>query len=89
MNSKKIILYDKYFDFAKDLTDEQFGRVLRAIGKVFINNDESAADALSKGERMLYNIMKYEIKIDFDKYEQVCEKRRKAGKISAEKRWGS
>ncbi len=86
MGTKKVILYEKYFDFAQELTDEQFGKILKAIGDCFIKQDERRFEELSDKEKLFYKMMKYEIKINFDKYEEICEKRREAGKKSAEKR---
>ncbi len=86
MNTRKIILYEKYFELSEDLTNEQFGKVLRAIGSFFIDGDEGAVESFSKDEKILYKMMKQEIKVNFDKYDKICEKRRKAAKIGVEKR---
>lgn len=76
MNTKKIILYEKYFEYAKMLTDAEFGSVVLFLGRRFFMEEDVDISGLSPAAQMLYNLMCTEIKANFDKYEKVCEKRR-------------
>lgn len=76
MKTQNIIFYKKYFDIAEELTNEQFGRVVKAIGRHFINDDKNAAEELSDKEKMLYMVMQPEIKANLDKYAKTCRERK-------------
>lgn len=75
MTTRKILFYPKYFELARALTDEQFGRVLKAIGRFFFMEDAIVESDFTKEELILYSVMKAEIQVNLDKYEAVCKKR--------------
>ena len=86
MKTKTIILYEKYFDYAENFTDEQLGKVVRALGKLFFAGEDMVDKAFQNDEKLFFAMMKDEIKANLEKYEETCEQRKKAGKISAAKR---
>lgn len=86
MKTKTIILYEKYFDYAENFTDEQLGKVVRALGKFFFAKNDSVAEAFQNDEKLFFAMMRDEIKVNLDKYDEICKKRSKAGEISAAKR---
>lgn len=86
MDTKKLMLYRKYFKYARVLTGEQFGNVMFGIGDYFYENDESAVATFSNEQIILYEMMRDEMKLNWEKYEKTCQKRSEAGKKSAEKR---
>ena len=76
MSTKKIIMYEKFFDIAEAVTDAEFGRVVLLLGKHFFKGEEIDMSAMTQTQRVLYKIMYGEIKANLEKYDEVCEKRR-------------
>lgn len=75
-----MMLYYDALEEYRELTDEQFGRLIRA-GLVFGRDGEETE--LPVPERYLYPGLKLKITRDKEKYQAVCEKRAEA----ARKRW--
>lgn len=67
------------------LSDAQAGRLYKALmrygstGELTDFSDDLACD-------MAYTLMKGEIDVNFERYNEICEKRREAGKKSGEMR---
>lgn len=76
MKTKKIIMYEKYFDLAEAVTDAEFGRVVLALGEHFFHGEAVDLSAMTQTQRVIYKIMYGEIKANLEKYDKVCEKRR-------------
>ena len=75
-----MMLYYDALEEYRELTDEQFGRLIRA-GLVYGRDGEETE--LPIPERYLYPGLKLKITRDKEKYQAVCEKRAEA----ARKRW--
>lgn len=75
-----MMLYYDALEEYRELTDEQFGRLIRA-GLVYGKDGEETE--LPIPERYLYPGLKLKITRDKEKYQAVCEKRAEA----ARKRW--
>lgn len=89
-----ILLYLDHLSVLEKLTDEQAGRLFKAIHYYSIGNQKQLDDLLSD---QIIDIVFSQIKTSMDKdrerYENKCEKRRAAGRLGAEKtnaiRWGN
>jgi hypothetical protein len=75
-----MMLYFDALEEYKELTDEQFGRLIRA-GLLYGKTGEDTQ--LKVPEKYLYPGLKLKISRDRDKYEAICEKRAEA----ARRRW--
>lgn len=88
-----ILLYLDHLSVLEKLTDEQAGKLFKAIYYYTNGNEEQLSELLSD---QIIDIVFSQIKTCLDKdrerYEDKCEKRRAAGRLGAEKtnamRWG-
>ena len=73
-----MIIYASYADKFKILSDEQFGRLMRLMfqyqieGKVPMIEDATVS--------LAFDVVKFDLDRNNEKYEEICEKRRIAGK---------
>lgn len=71
-----IILYISQYTAIKDLTDEQIGRLFRAIFEKQLGNEVVLADDI----KIAFNFINNQLVIDKNKYKEKCEKNRENGK---------
>lgn len=83
MTRKSFILYADSLAILSELTDEEVGRVFRAISSYAIGGE---AVALSKVERIAFLPIKNYLDRDSDKWEDVIEKRRAAGSMGGKQK---
>lgn len=74
------ILYSDYISFIEEFSNEEAGELFKAI-MLFVNN--RPVPALSKGVKAIYKHITNQLEKDFDKWQDIKEKRREAVK----KRW--
>ena len=76
-NRKTFILYSNYAEKFADLTDEQMGKLFKAI--LAYQNDESVefTDPLLK---LAWRVVSLDLKANDEKYEAICQRRSEAGK---------
>ena len=65
--------YYSYADFLEELTDEEAGRLLRAV---FLYAKDGEVSELPPLERMAYRAICSQIDRDNKRYEEICEKNR-------------
>lgn len=82
---KGFFLYHGVCDMCASLTDEQFGKAIRAL----ITYQKTGSEPKIENEfvKIAFDFMKVWDGIDRERYEKILEKRRGAGKKGAEKRW--
>lgn len=80
MTKDSFVLKTDYDDRLNDLTDEEIGKLIRAIFKYEKFQEEPKLD------RLLMNIFNF-IKVDLDKNREKYEKKCKRNKEAVEKRW--
>lgn len=68
-----VIFYKSHFDNIKDLTDSELGQIFRACMT-------GETGAMSMHVKMAYNFVSSQIKRDEEKYTNIVEKRRAAGR---------
>ncbi len=79
---KFIIVFIDCLDEAELLSDEQAGRLIKALLRYAI--DGTAPDfADDIAIRMLFSILQKQVDRDFEKYERLCRKRSEAGRGAA------
>ena len=81
---KAFLLYHDYYPNIKELTDNQLGKLLRAIFHHELNLEEVALDPET---RMAFNFMAADLKRNAERYEDSVRKKSEAGKKGMEKRW--
>lgn len=69
-----VIFYKSHFDNIKDLTDDELGQIFRACMT-------GETGAMSMHVRMAYTFLSSQIKRDSEKYVEIIEKRRAAGRM--------
>lgn len=69
-----VIFYKSHFDNIKDLTDAELGQIFRACMT-------GETGAMSPHVRMAFTFLSSQIKRDSDKYVEIIEKRRAAGRM--------
>jgi hypothetical protein len=77
VDKQGFVLYRNYQDTVKELTDEQAGRLLKAI-LAHVNGSE--LPALGDAERIAFSFIKSQLAVDSKKYEQRCIANRENGK---------
>jgi len=70
------LVYKSYYAPIKNLSNEQLGRLFRAIFEYQINNEENVDNDIF----MAFSFFKNQFDLDQKKYEKICEERRKNGK---------
>lgn len=80
---KSFILHTDAWDILKDFTDEQCGRLFKAL--LCYQRGEEAPE-LDVATKVAFSFMSAQLERDNERYEQMVEKRRAAGKRSAEAR---
>lgn len=80
MTDKKgsFILYTRYAEFSADLSDEDFGRLMRAV--FAYEEFKTMPENLSPMAMVLFRVIKSDLDMNAQKYADTCEKRREAGK---------
>ncbi len=81
--SATFVLYKDWRDVVEDLTDEELGKLFRAILD-YVNDCQVESFDGRTGLGVAFKTIRKQIDVNCQKYEQVVEKRRKA----AQKRWG-
>ena len=79
------ILYTDFYDVIKDLTDEQIGKLHRAIYIYQLEDKIIELDAITK---MAFKFIRLQLDKNKSKWEETKEKITEAGKKGSEKRWG-
>ena len=86
MPNRPFLLYPDTYEPLKLLSLEEAGELFLAIYDYVINGV-----VLQTDNRLLafaFSVFREKLDMDADKYEEVCEKRRKAGRKGSEARWG-
>lgn len=85
-DKKSFILYlSQYLAIKDDLTDEQLGRLMRAIFESQLGNEVE----IDTDIKIAFNFINNQIAVDDEKWEGTKQKRSQAGQKGAEKRWQS
>ena len=77
------VLYHKYDEILQDLSDEQFGKLMRAL---FAHSMGEEPEDLTPEIAMAYRFIANQIDIDRDKYDKKCEGRKVSGAVGGKKR---
>lgn len=83
MAKNSFILYYNYMEQLEDLTDEQVGKLLRALFKYEIN--DTLPEFTDKELKIAFKFIKVHLDNDREKYKDTCIKR----KQNIEKRWNT
>lgn len=78
---KSFILYKDFYSPVKSLSNEQLGRLFRAIFEYQLSGKEEVDEDI----KMPFNFILNSFKIDEEKYKERCER----NKRNAEKRWNN
>ena len=76
MTKNSFVIYHKYRDTLEDLTDEQVGKLFRAIFDYEIDKKEPNFNGELK---IAFRFIKKDLDLNNDKYESICERNRKNG----------
>lgn len=79
------ILYNSFYDPLKLLTDEQLGRLFRAIFEFNINGSEEVSNDI----KMAFAFIKNQLIVDSKKYENTLKRKSEAGKRGMKSRWSN
>ena len=71
------ILYSDYISFIEEFSDEEAGELFKAI-MLYVNN--RPVPKLSKGVKAIYKHITNQLEKDFDKWQDIKEKRAKSGR---------
>ena len=71
-----VVLYNSHYELIKDLSDEQLGKLYRAIFEYQLGNEIEIADDIKFAFRFIYN----QIKLDTEKYNKKCLQNKENGK---------
>lgn len=82
---KSFLFYHDYRKHLAMLTDEERGRLLMGLLN-YADGDE--VPRLDGPAAMAFSFISAQMDRDAEKYAEVCQKRSKAGKKGAERRWG-
>ncbi len=82
MSEKGLILYHSYLETMEDLSDTEFGRLVRAALEY---SAVRTIRQLSGNERVLFKTIKFQIDRDSEKYEKVCERNKANGQKGGRK----
>ena len=77
MEKNSFIIYHKYRDILKDLTNEQVGILFRSI---FDYEIDKTLPNLEGELKMAFNFVKTDLDFNSNKYNNICERNRKNGK---------
>lgn len=80
---KAFLLYADYFDYFQTLTDDELGRVIRAIFAYQRTGELPSFD--DRALKLVFDLIRNQIDRDFDKWRASAEKR----KAAAQKRWSA
>ena len=75
MGKESFIIYKSFYEPLKMLTDEQLGRLFRAIFEYQINNKEEVEDDI----KMAFEFFKNQFRIDEKKYNVIVERNKRNG----------
>ena len=75
-DKKSFVLYQSYWKHIQGLTDEELGRLFRAI---FAHAAGTEEPELTGAASMAFSFIADQMDRDKEKYEEVCEKRRRGG----------
>lgn len=78
-------VYRDFIDIVRELDNGARGRLFMAIMQ-YANNEEP--DNLTGAEKIAFLTIKSQIDRDRDAYDDISDKRKRAGKNGAERRWG-
>ena len=70
------VIYHSYLDNLEDLTDEQFGKLFRALFHYEIKREEPN---FAGGLKIAFNFIKRDLDANLEKYENICERNRLNG----------
>ena len=76
MTKNSFVIYHNYRDTLEDLTDEQVGKLFRAIFDYEIDKKEPNFNGELK---IAFRFIKKDLDLNNDKYESICERNRKNG----------
>lgn len=77
------ILYTSFYEPLKTLTNEQLGRLFRAIFEFNLNDKEDVDVDI----QIAFAFIKNQLLIDSEKYEDVKKRKAEAGRIGMQSRW--
>ena len=76
------VIYYSYLENLEDLTDEQFGKLFRALFYYEIKREEPN---FTGGLKIAFNFIKQDLDANLEKYENICERNRQ----NIAKRWNT
>lgn len=82
------ILYTEFYDIIKDLTNEQIGKLHRAIYLYELEGCIDTVSELDPETKIAFKFIRLQLDKNKSKWEETKEKRAEAGKKGNEKRWG-
>lgn len=80
---KSFILYTDYLNIFEELTDEEAGQLVKHMFRYVNDQNPEAENRLIK---IAFEPIKQQLKRDLKEWEEIIEKRKEAGRISAERR---
>ena len=83
-NKKSFLLYCDLLHTVKKLNDEQAGKLFKHVLEYVNDLNPETEDIITD---LCFEPIKQNLKRDLQKYEQIREKKREAGKKGATKRW--
>ena len=84
MAKDTFIVYKSYFDRFSRLTDEQMGKLFRAILEYECTGEDPVIDD-AKAEAS-FEVVKYDLDLNDEKYEEICRKRRESGSLGGKQK---
>lgn len=77
------VLYTSFYEPLKSLTDEQLGKLFRAIFEFNLTEKENVDSDI----KIAFAFIKNQLLLDGEKYEKAKRKKAEAGRIGMQKRW--
>jgi len=84
MAKDTFIVYKSYLDRFSRLTDEQMGKLFRAILEYESTGEEPVIDD-AKAEAS-FEVVKYDLDLNDERYEEICRKRREFGSLGGKQK---
>lgn len=87
MGRKTFVMYGSWEKAIGKMSDEQAGKLLKAIYAT--ERGEKDAEPDDPSLDLFWSVVQEKLQEDIDAYEDVCQKRSEAGQLGNEKRWGA
>ena len=85
-DKKSFVMYKSWGSAVQKMSDEQAGKLLKAIYELQ-DNPEASVDDMAVG--FVFEIIREKMAEDSEAYEDTCKRRAEAGKKGNEARWGA